>query len=98
MSDIRIFKLASGEEIVADATDHVTFWEISDDAVVLVYHQIADDRMSVGFAPFMPYGTKVRINSSAVIAVGEPTAQILAEYQRIHSRIQVVAPGTFNLG
>lgn len=95
MSEIKLFKLTSGEEIMAQvesfdkATDNINIT----DAVALVYQQAGAGQMTVGFAPFMPYtNDKVTtLHRHAIAATGEPNSQILGEYNRVFSKI-VIAP------
>lgn len=88
MSDVKLVKLTSGEEIMYTQVALVDNATVVKDAVTLVYHQTEQGTVSVGFSPFMPYhdGT-ISINHTAVAAVSEPQAQMLAEYTRIFSGI-----------
>jgi hypothetical protein len=90
---IKLFKMTSGEELIAKVTasDDSTFHIV--DAVSLLYQQAGDGRMSVGFAPFMPYSEEkgIAINKHAVAVTSTPNAQILGEYNRVFSNI-VIAP------
>lgn len=94
MSNIKLFRLTSGEEILVDVVnttdDHV---EIKD-AVVLVYHRAAEDKMSVGFAPFMPYAEgNITLFNRAIETTAVCTEQLLGEYTRIFGKIQVAPAG-----
>ena len=95
MSEIKLFKLTSGEEIMAsvESFDKATNNINITDAVALVYQQAGDGRMTVGFAPFMPYADDkvTTLYASAVAASASPTPQILGEYNRVFSKI-VIAP------
>ena len=53
MSEIKLFKLTSGEEIMASVTSTSGNVVNITDAVALVYQQAGDGRMTVGFAPFV---------------------------------------------
>lgn len=91
---IVMYKLSSGEEIVVNeisSTDtHITVKE----AVTLVYQQIDSGRMTVGFAPFMPYcDGNIVLHSSSIVARSHPKDQILQEYNRVFSNI-VIAPAS----
>jgi hypothetical protein len=94
MSEIKLFKLTSGEEIMAQVVSppHADVISITD-AVALVYQQAGDSRMTVGFAPFMPYSNDkpTTLYYHAIAASADPTAQILGEYNRVFSKI-VIAP------
>lgn len=88
MSDIKLAKLTSGEEIMYTEVSVGDGATVIKDAVTLVYHQTEQGTVSVGFSPFMPYhdGT-IAIWHNAIAAVSEPQAQMLAEYTRVFSGI-----------
>lgn len=92
MSDIKLFKLISGEELIARVVLRGLWIEIQE-SVTLVYQQVGEGRMSVGFAPYMPYAAEksILLNPSAVASEATPTEQILSEYNRVFSKI-VIAP------
>lgn len=96
MSEIKLFKLTSGEEIMAQVEsihkDSAGAFNLVD-AVSLVYQQAGDGRMTVGFAPFMPYADNkvITLYVGAVATSANPTDQILSEYKRVFSKI-VIAP------
>lgn len=92
MSDIKLFKLISGEELLATVRMRGASIEI-EDAVTLVYQQVGDGKMSVGFAPYMPYADDkvILLNPSAIASEASPKEQILGEYNRVFSKI-VIAP------
>ena len=92
MSNIKIFKLTSGEEAVADVVGEDNHGFLLQDAVGLVYHQVEDGKMSVGFAPFMPYAEgEIRLSFSAIASSASVKAHLLQEYNRVFSKI-IVAP------
>lgn len=88
MSDVKLVKLTSGEEIMYTQISVGDSATVVKDVVTLVYHQTEQGNVSVGFSPFMPYhdGT-IAIWHNSIAAVSEPQAQMLAEYTRIHSGI-----------
>lgn len=94
MNNIKLYKLVSGEEIVAKevlVTDDVT--DI-DEAVSLVYHQ-TDKGVSVGFAPFMPQSEGIiTLNNSSIAAFGQPNEQVVREHIRIFSGIEIATAGS----
>jgi hypothetical protein len=92
MSELRLFKLISGEEVVGKVVNETDSVVELDNAVALVYHQVAEGKMSVGFAPFMPYAEgAVKLKQTSVAASAPPTDQIAQEHIRVFSGI-VVAP------
>lgn len=88
MSDVRLAKLTSGEEILYTEVSVGDGATVIKDPVTLVYQQTEQGTVSVGFSPFMPYhdGT-IALSHSGVAAVSTPTAQLLSEYTRIYSGI-----------
>lgn len=92
MSDVKLYKLTSGEEILATEISVGTSATIVKDAVTLVYHQTEQGQVSVGFSPFMPYheGT-IALWHNGIGAVSTPQDQVKNEYTRIFSGI-VIAP------
>lgn len=97
MSEIKLFKLTSGEEIMASVTSTNSDGVNVTDAVALVYQQAGAGQMTVGFAPFMPYtNDKVTVlYRHAIAASGEPNSQILGEYNRVFSKIVIAPAGSF---
>ncbi len=93
MSEIVLYKLSSGEEILATQVTVGETATVIDDIVSLVYHE-TDKGVSVGFAPFMPQheGT-ITIWHNSILATAYPNAQVKSEYQRIFSKI-VIAPAS----
>ncbi len=92
MSNIVLFKLISGEELMAEVKLRGAAIEVQN-AVALVYQQVGEGRMSVGFAPYMAYADEdsIKINPTAIASEATPKDQILQEYNRVFSKI-VIAP------
>lgn len=85
MSEIRVYKMISGEEVIAKMlkpTDRG--WEVDMPMSIMMQDQ-GNGTVGVGIAPFMPYAAekKVEINASAVAAHATPADEMLAEYRRI---------------
>lgn len=92
MNKLTLYKLVSGEELVAEQVDYVDGAFHLKNAVTLVYQQVDEGKMSVGFAPFMPYAEgEISLLSSAVAALAPPKEQIANEHTRVFSSI-VIAP------
>ena len=86
---IKMIRLLSGEDLIADITKTSDGYTVSE-AVVLVYQQVAPGQMSVGFAPFMPYADgALTIKDAAIAAIGDPNAQMVSEYNRVFSKIEI---------
>jgi hypothetical protein len=98
MSNIVLYRLTNGDELIADevasslslASDVI----VISDAVALVYHQ-TEKGVSVGFAPFMPQSDgNIKLYKSDISATSVPNEQVLKEYNRIFSKIEIVPAGT----
>lgn len=90
MSTIKLYKLTSGEEIVANVKGTAPEYIEIDDAVTLVYQQAPGGKMTVGFAPFMPYSEgSIILYSRTIAGTSDVTEQLLTEYQRVFSKIEI---------
>ena len=91
MEKIYLFKLISGEEMIARIiADHEHVFVVKQ-PVTITYHQV-DDRITGGFAPFMPYGGEdnIRIYKTSVAAMSmTPQQRIVDEYIRATTGIQI---------
>jgi len=88
-----MYKLTSGEDILATLVSDGDTSAVIEDAVSLVYQPTGrEGQMTVGFAPFMPHaeGT-VALRHSAIAVATSPKSEMLSEYNRIFSKI-VIAP------
>lgn len=87
--DIKLYRLSNGDEVIATEKSNTEFATTIEDAVALVYHQ-SEKGVSVGFAPFMPQSDgNIMIFNSDISAYSVPNEQVLAEYKRIFSKIEV---------
>jgi len=95
MSDIKLIKLTSGEEILGKVVSQEECAWVLDDVTSVVMHPTKDGAMSVGFAPFMPYneGT-ISLWTSSITVVAEPNQQLKNEHTRIFTGIQIAPAGT----
>ena len=96
MSNIVLYRLSSGDEVIADEVTVAAVENavIISDAVALVYHQ-TEKGVSVGFAPFMPQSNgNIKLYKSDISATSVPNEQVLKEYNRIFSKIEIVPAGT----
>lgn len=91
MSNIKILKLISGEEIVADI-------EVKDESYILknavtIVYQKTEKGLGSGLAPYMPFATgDVDLLKHSVAAIAEPSQDMSNEYNRIFGSGIVVAP------
>ena len=93
MSDVVLYRLNNGDEVVADQVSVGDGATVITDAVALVYHQ-SEKGVSVGFAPFMPQSDgKITLWHGSISAVSVPNEQVLKEYNRIFSKIEIAPAG-----
>jgi hypothetical protein len=96
MSNIVLYRLTNGDELIADEVSVPTAADVIviSDAVALVYHQ-TEKGVSVGFAPFMPQSSgNIKLYKSDISATSVPNDQVLKEYNRIFSKIEIVPAGS----
>lgn len=91
---VKLFRLNTGEEIIADVFNtYADHFEVKD-AVTIVYQQVSNDQMSAGFAPYMPYAKgNIELQKHAIAATAEVADKLMGEYNRIFSKIQIVPAG-----
>lgn len=89
MSDLKLFKLLSGEDVLAKVKSETDATFEIEDSVLLVMHPTKDGQsMSVGFAPFLPYSEGgIVLQKTALAAVTTPNDQLRSEHLRIFSGI-----------
>lgn len=90
MGTIKLYKLTSGEEIVANVQGTAQEYIEINEAVTLVYQQAPGGKMTVGFAPFMPYSEgNIILYSRTIAGTSDVTEQLLSEYKRVFSPIEL---------
>tara|TARA_Y100000004_G_scaffold196370_1_gene266135 strand:- start:1977 stop:2333 length:357 start_codon:yes stop_codon:yes gene_type:complete len=88
MSNIRIIKLTSGEDIIGDVTEEEVEGNvmivISKPAVIMMMPKPDgnEDEFGVGLAPYAPFakGYKVPLFANHVVSLYEPEVQLLNAY------------------
>ena len=91
---IVIFKLVSGEEMIGEVFnpygDHV---DIKNPAVVML--QRTEQGMGVALMPYMPYCEgNISFYRNSIVAIGEPSQNMINEYNRIYGAGIQVAPAS----
>jgi len=90
-SEIKIMRLATGEELICDASSQTTssrgiVYTIKDIAIL-----IPTESNSLGLAPFVPYSTAstegVEIAEKDVMFVTEPISDLKKQYQNMFSKV-----------
>lgn len=91
---IVVFKLVSGEEMIGEVFntfDQVE--EIKNPAVVML--QRTQEGMGVALMPYMPYcDGNINFHKSAIVAEGEPSQNMVNEYNRIFGAGIQIAPAS----
>lgn len=94
MSNVVLYRLSNGDEVIADQVSVGDGATVIAEAIALVYHQ-TEKGVSVGFAPFMPQSDgKITLWHGSISAVSVPNEQVLKEYNRIFSKIEIAPAGT----
>ena len=82
---IKLIRLTSGEEIIADVTEAAGGYHIEDVSIILPTEN------GIGLADLMPYSKmneqKTFIKESSVLFVTEPVDGLAEQYKSIHSKI-----------
>lgn len=94
MSDIKLFKMLSGDEFLAKviATDEDSY--VVEDIMAIILNPTSDGRISMAFSPFMPYAQgSIDVMKHAVAILADPTDGLKGEHMRVFSNI-VVAPAS----
>lgn len=92
MNNIRVFKLISGEELIAEIFNHFDrHIELKKPASIVM--QRTEQGVGVGLAPYMPYSAgNIDLHRTAIASDAEPDTQLMNEYNRIFgSGIEVVS-------
>ncbi len=91
---IVIFKLVSGEEMIGEVFNtFAEHHEIKNSAVVML--QRTEQGMGVALMPYLPYcDGPVKFFKSGIIANGEPSQNMINEYNRIYGSGIQVAPAS----
>lgn len=90
---IKMFRLTSGEDIIAEVSNtNDQSYELKN-PVQIVMHPTPDGKVSIGFGQFIPYadGGRLQLNKSYVGAEAEVDQSMTNEYNRIYGSGIVVA-------
>lgn len=96
---ITLFKLSTGEEILAKVLQSNQNDFTIDNVVSLVYQPTEDGRMTAGFAPYMPYSDgPITLNRIAIISYTEQIKdKVIEQYRRVFSDIVIAPAGSVNV-
>ena len=94
MSDVTVFKMISGEEVMGKIIEEQDgFYMLKQPASIMMTDQ-GGGKVGVGIAPYMPYAKEkqIQINKLAIAAVGSAADELEAEYQRIFGHGLITPP------
>ena len=90
---IVIFKLVSGEEMIGEVFNSTDKVELKNPAVVMM--QRTDGGVGVALMPYMPYcDGNISFNRGLIVAEGEPSQNMVNEYNRIYGAGIQIAPAS----
>lgn len=88
MSEIKILRLTTGEELLTTVLDNGDSYSLSDVSIL-----IPTESNSLGLAPFMAYSTAsekgLDVKKEFVMFVTEPVPALKQQYQNMFSKIMV---------
>ena len=92
--NIKVFKMISGEELIAEVINNLPTTKTLKEPAVIVM-QKTEKGIGVGMMPYMPYVSgNVTLNNSAIAAEGDPDVKLVNEYSRLFgSGIQIASAG-----
>ncbi len=88
MSDVKIIRLVSGEDVIAKITDYNNM-ELDKPFVIIPTQKAPGQPVQLMMTPYSPYSKteKVMIRDDKIVSMVDPKEEILASYQSNTSRI-----------
>ena len=97
MTEIKVFKLISGEELIGKV--EVTGLGYTVEAPATILMQQTKDGVGLALMPYMPYTEgKVKLFSQCVATEGEPSKKMINEYSRLFGSGIEIAPASALVG
>ena len=97
MTEIKVFKLISGEELIGKA--EVTGLGYTLEAPATILMQQTKDGVGLALMPYMPYTEgKVILFSQCIATEGTPSAKMINEYNRLFGSGIEIAPASVLVG
>jgi hypothetical protein len=99
MSEIKVFKLINGEELISQVTSGSESGFFLEKPANIMMQQ-TERGVGVGMAPYMPYANgKIYLYATAIASEASPDLQLENEYNRLFgSGIQIVSAGAMPQG
>lgn len=91
---IVVFKITSGEEVIGEVFNpYDSHYDIKNPAVVMM--QRTEQGVGIALMPYLPYcDGNISFYKQALVAVGEPSQNMINEYNRIFGAGIQVAPAS----
>ena len=97
MTEIKVFKLISGEELIGKV--EVTGMGYTIEAPATILMQQTKDGVGLALMPYMPYTEgKVKLFSQCIATEGEPSKKMVNEYNRLFGSGIEIAPASALVG
>jgi hypothetical protein len=97
MTEIKVFKLISGEELIGKV--EVTGMGYTIEAPATILMQQTKDGVGLALMPYMPYTEgKVILFSQSIATEGEPSKKMINEYNRLFGSGIEIAPASALVG
>ena len=88
MSDVKIIRLVSGEDVIAKITDYDNM-ELDKPFVIIPTQKAPGQPVQLMMTPYMPFADeeKITVTADKRVAIVKPKKEILASYQKNTSKI-----------
>jgi hypothetical protein len=97
MTEIKVFKLISGEEVIGKVEITGLGYTIESPATILM--QQTKDGVGLALMPYMPYTEgKVKLFSQCIATEGTPSTKMVNEYNRLFGSGIEIAPASALVG
>ena len=97
MTEIKVFKLISGEELIGKV--EVTGLGYTIEAPATILMQQTKDGVGLALMPYMPYTEgKVKLFSQCIATEGDPSKKMINEYSRLFGSGIEIAPASALVG
>ena len=97
MTEIKVFKLISGEELIGKV--EVTGLGYTIEAPATILMQQTKDGVGLALMPYMPYTEgKIKLFSQCIATEGTPSSKMINEYSRLFGSGIEIAPASVLVG
>ena len=97
MTEIKVFKLISGEELIGKVEVTALGYYVETPATILM--QQTKDGVGLALMPYMPYTEgKVKLFSQCIATEGDPSKKMINEYSRLFGSGIEIAPASALVG